>query len=536
MSVIGIAPRVKETSTTTGTGTFDLDGAETGFQTFVAGAGDGEQVIYYIVQSDLTQWETGVGTITDAAPDTLSRDTIIANSSGDTSKINFAAGTKDVFIGFPMDKTYATKMFGLLGGTIRNVSSGNVTVSAGDRGTFINVSTNTVSSICSLPNASAVGENFPVGFSKRSSQNSLIIEAASSQTIDGSTRVTLANQYDLIWLVSQGGTSWQRLLRSQSDGDELLIAQNLADLNNVGSALVNLGIGSAGRAVFSAVTQASARAQLGMSTITSTEARAGTSSTVRAFTAQRVAEAINTLATLPKNYLTNYEIDPTAGSVGYITVRPGECRDATDAQDIALSASTSKQYTSTFTAGVSGGGLDASSITSNVWYHAHAILNSSSLAVDVLFSRSLASPSMPTGFDFSRRIGSFKTDSDASALGFVQNGDRCDWLDPPLDLDGAVSTTSELVPLSVPNGLVVTAIFNAAVVNDQLYISNPAVNDDNVSITSAPLTTIRGGAGGSVGHGPLEVLTDSSTNVRANAGSNVTVRIATIGWKDRRGK
>ena len=86
--------RVKETSTTTGTGTYDLAGAEAGFQGFVAGCGDGNTVDY--CAEDGTDWEVGIGTVTDATPDTLARTTILASSNGG-SAVNWGAGTKRLF-------------------------------------------------------------------------------------------------------------------------------------------------------------------------------------------------------------------------------------------------------------------------------------------------------------------------------------------------------------------------------------------------------------------------------------------------------
>ena len=96
--------RVKETSTTTGTGTLDLAGAATGFVTFVAGIATGNTTYYAIYETGTDKWEVGLGTVTDATPDTLSRDTVLSNSSGNTSKIVFA-GTLDVFCTMPAAKT-----------------------------------------------------------------------------------------------------------------------------------------------------------------------------------------------------------------------------------------------------------------------------------------------------------------------------------------------------------------------------------------------------------------------------------------------
>jgi hypothetical protein len=97
--------RVKETSTTGGTGTLDLDGAVTGFETFVAGIATTNTTYYCIDhQGSYDEWEVGLGTVTDSSPDTLSRDTVISSSDSD-GKVDFTAGTLDVFCTFPASKT-----------------------------------------------------------------------------------------------------------------------------------------------------------------------------------------------------------------------------------------------------------------------------------------------------------------------------------------------------------------------------------------------------------------------------------------------
>ena len=73
--------RVKETSTSTGTGTINLAGAETGFETFVSGVGTTNNTFYCISHDGTNEFEVGIGTVTDASPDTLSRDTIISSSN-----------------------------------------------------------------------------------------------------------------------------------------------------------------------------------------------------------------------------------------------------------------------------------------------------------------------------------------------------------------------------------------------------------------------------------------------------------------------
>jgi|TARA_R100001530_G_scaffold12623_1_gene11810 hypothetical protein len=98
-----INDRVKETSTTTGTGTLNLAGAQTGFDTFVAGVGNSNTTYYAIYNQGTSEWEVGIGTVTDATPDTLSRSTVISSSNSD-SAVTFSAGTKDVFCTLPASK------------------------------------------------------------------------------------------------------------------------------------------------------------------------------------------------------------------------------------------------------------------------------------------------------------------------------------------------------------------------------------------------------------------------------------------------
>jgi hypothetical protein len=104
-----INDRVKETSTTTGTGTIDLAGAETGYESFVSGVGTTNTTYYAIELNSAGEWEVGIGTVTDATPDTLSRDTIISSSNGDAA-VNFSAGTKNVFCTLPAKKTISPVM------------------------------------------------------------------------------------------------------------------------------------------------------------------------------------------------------------------------------------------------------------------------------------------------------------------------------------------------------------------------------------------------------------------------------------------
>jgi hypothetical protein len=133
--------RVKESSTSSGTGSITLGGAFPGYQTFNAAIASGSTVYYTIHNLTAgfdTQWEVGVGTFT--SPATLSRDTVFSSSTG--SKINFTAGAGglEVFITQPAgeavyinDATGRVEAFGNGANTIAftNINASNVVMVSG---------------------------------------------------------------------------------------------------------------------------------------------------------------------------------------------------------------------------------------------------------------------------------------------------------------------------------------------------------------------------------------------------------------------
>jgi len=96
MSLV-LADRVRQTTTSTGTGTITLDGSVDGFQSFAV-IGNNNTTYYTIAGG--TQWEVGIGTYFSG---TLARTTIISSSTG--SILNLAAGAKDVFVTLPAENT-----------------------------------------------------------------------------------------------------------------------------------------------------------------------------------------------------------------------------------------------------------------------------------------------------------------------------------------------------------------------------------------------------------------------------------------------
>ena len=97
--------RVKETTTTTGTGPVVLAGEAGGFQDFSSAIGNTNTTYYAIVHQSLDEWEVGIGTY-GSASNNLTRNTVLSSSTG--SSINFSSGTKDVFVTLPASQVVHT--------------------------------------------------------------------------------------------------------------------------------------------------------------------------------------------------------------------------------------------------------------------------------------------------------------------------------------------------------------------------------------------------------------------------------------------
>ena len=95
--------RVKETTTTTGTGALTLAGAVTGFETFGTGVGNSNTTYYAVTLPGTAEFEVGLGTLSSDSS-TIARTTVISSSNSDNA-VNFSAGTKTIFCTLPASKT-----------------------------------------------------------------------------------------------------------------------------------------------------------------------------------------------------------------------------------------------------------------------------------------------------------------------------------------------------------------------------------------------------------------------------------------------
>ena len=97
-----VADRVKESTTTSGTGNITLGGAQNGFVTFSSVLSNGDTTYYTI--SDGNNWEVGLGTY-NSSGNTLTRtDANVLQSTNSDNRISLSGSSADVFITLPADK------------------------------------------------------------------------------------------------------------------------------------------------------------------------------------------------------------------------------------------------------------------------------------------------------------------------------------------------------------------------------------------------------------------------------------------------
>ena len=97
-----INDRVKESSSTTGTGAFALAGIVQGFETFLAGIGNSNTTYYAAYEAGTNNWEVGLGTL-DGSSANLARTTVLTSSNSD-SLVNFTSGGLEIFCTLPASK------------------------------------------------------------------------------------------------------------------------------------------------------------------------------------------------------------------------------------------------------------------------------------------------------------------------------------------------------------------------------------------------------------------------------------------------
>lgn len=227
-----------------------------------------------------------------------------------------------------------------------------------------------------------------------------------------------------------------------------------------------------------------------------------------------------------------------------IDIATGKCRDSTDATNLVLGSALTKRLDASWAVGTNQGGLDTGSIGNNT-YHIWLIKRSDTGVVDALFSLSASAPTMPTNYDYKRRIGSIVRKSGA-ILAFVQDGDLFQWTTIQQDIAAANPGTSAVTrTMTLPTGIRVEGIFAAGWLTAAadsmagILLSDLSVTDEAVNIVGPVVSINTYSQPTQVAVGDIRVMTNTSAQIRSRAAvssANLTLYIATRGWVDTRGR
>jgi hypothetical protein len=297
----------------------------------------------------------------------------------------------------------------------------------------------------------------------------------------------------------------------------------------------------------------------GLSSRTATESRSGViaiatqggvtvgTDDAAAITPLKLATRLQSVVQLPYGFISGFALSNNATTPGtVIDVGPGSCSSAAASVMIYSNAviSGTLQSSGGWAAGSGNNKLDTGARAPSTWYHVFAIRKTSDGSADILFSLSATSPTMPTGYAGSRRIGSFKTDSGGPITTFTMDifsGRRIyRWGTPIMDVSGAsLGTTASNYTMSAPPGVNVRVELNTfAYANNALvYFSCP----DEANLLPANTTGYPGFTCGfgvvtdsamDAGALQLSIKTNTSAQIRARANVTVTLSVLNLGWEE----
>lgn len=251
----------------------------------------------------------------------------------------------------------------------------------------------------------------------------------------------------------------------------------------------------------------------------------------------RAADADVTLA---RSYLAGLQLSVGTDTDHDIDIAVGECRNADDDENIALTSVFTKQIDVTWAAGSAAGGL-SSSLTApanTTWYHVFAIKVGGS--ADVGFDTSITAANLVADHSATayRHIGFVRTDGSANILGFIQIGNYFSLGLPVLDFNSTIGTTAASQTLTAPPGTIARVrSMSTSSGGHAANLSPLSISDTAPSLSAAPLGNSIANSANDTGQGEIEIEVDAISQIRIDSSvASTTLRIVTFGWIDTRGR
>jgi len=257
---------------------------------------------------------------------------------------------------------------------------------------------------------------------------------------------------------------------------------------------------------------------------------------------------------IPSGFLYGATIANGTDATNDINFSAGQAIDSTNVSMATLTAMT-KQLDSNWAAGTNQGMRYSGAAIANTTYHLYAVWKAGGADPDFYADPSataataLAHLQAETGgsaYAYVRRVASIVR-TGGSIKAFIQNGDMFYWSVQASDVSTLNPGTSAVTStLTVPSGLVLTAVVNAAVLDTDttsdvhMLVTALAMTDTTPSATAFTVITDGNGSNStSYNSTVLDVQTNTSAQVRYRlsfSDSDVTAKLQTIGWIDGRGR
>lgn len=288
---------------------------------------------------------------------------------------------------------------------------------------------------------------------------------------------------------------------------------------------------------------AAARSFYGLETVSQAEAEAGVSTTTRAWTAERVAQAIAAQENVRRDFIAGLTLaNNTTDSDHDIDFGVGECADSTNTAYLALTAALIKQIDATFAVGTDAGGMFTGSVTTDTWYHVFLIQRDSDGLIDAGFDTDPDAANIPSGFTAYRWLGAVKTDGSANILPFhfQASGRWFHHITPIEDYNSAadISLGTTIVLASVPAGFECEMRGAANASRPVSSTITFSINHPDFTVFTANVASVGSGQPGSSGggssnaSGEISTLTNTSAQVDIKTNANPdSVAIEGRAWR-----